>query len=71
MSQIAQKPGVARSAPLRARADIVTHALTKGDAGTALDWAIAEARDALVARQSAPGYWLFELEADCTIPAEY
>ena len=25
----------------------------------------------MTARQSAPGYWLFELEADCTIPAEY
>jgi squalene-hopene/tetraprenyl-beta-curcumene cyclase len=36
-----------------------------------LNDAIARARDALVARQSAAGYWLFELEADCTIPAEY
>ena len=25
----------------------------------------------MIARQSAEGYWLFELEADCTIPAEY
>ncbi len=25
----------------------------------------------MIARQSAAGYWLFELEADCTIPAEY
>jgi squalene-hopene/tetraprenyl-beta-curcumene cyclase len=29
------------------------------------------ARDALIARQSEQGYWLFELEADCTIPAEF
>src|SRR3974377_1625080 len=36
-----------------------------------LDDAIASARDALIAQQSAEGYWLFELEADCTIPAEY
>jgi squalene-hopene/tetraprenyl-beta-curcumene cyclase len=36
-----------------------------------VDNAIAAARDALLARQSADGYWLFELEADCTIPAEY
>jgi len=36
-----------------------------------LEEAIATARDALVAAQSAQGYWLFELEADCTIPAEY
>src|ERR1700728_3173052 len=28
-------------------------------------------RDARLARQHAEGYWLFELEADCTIPAEY
>jgi len=36
-----------------------------------LDAAIAAARDALLHRQSADGHWLFELEADCTIPAEY
>ncbi|HVC01689.1 MAG TPA: squalene--hopene cyclase [Steroidobacteraceae bacterium] len=39
--------------------------------GSRLDNAIAAARDALLARQDARGYWLFELEADCTIPAEY
>jgi len=33
--------------------------------------AIANARDALLARQAADGHWLFELEADCTIPSEY
>ncbi|MGH8259127.1 MAG: squalene--hopene cyclase, partial [Steroidobacteraceae bacterium] len=37
----------------------------------ALDRAIAAARDALIAAQSAAGDWVFELEADCTIPAEY
>jgi squalene-hopene/tetraprenyl-beta-curcumene cyclase len=36
-----------------------------------LDRAIVEARDALIARQAAEGHWLFELEADSTIPAEY
>ena len=36
-----------------------------------LDRAIAEARDALIAQQHEQGYWLYELEADCTIPAEY
>jgi squalene-hopene/tetraprenyl-beta-curcumene cyclase len=36
-----------------------------------LDRAVATARDALVARQTEQGYWCFELEADCTIPAEY
>ena len=33
--------------------------------------AIAAARDALIGLQKADGHWLFELEADCTIPAEY
>jgi squalene-hopene/tetraprenyl-beta-curcumene cyclase len=55
---------------VRARADIVSRTLTRS-VSTLLDRAIAAARDALIARQSAAGYWLFELEADCTIPAEY
>ena len=33
--------------------------------------AIDSARDALIALQRADGHWVFELEADCTIPAEY
>ena len=32
---------------------------------------IAEARDALLRRQVGDGHWVFELEADATIPAEY
>ncbi len=36
-----------------------------------LDEAVAAARDAMLTAQSAAGYWSFELEADCTIPAEY
>jgi squalene-hopene/tetraprenyl-beta-curcumene cyclase len=36
-----------------------------------LDVAIAIAREELARRQSADGCWQFELEADCTIPAEY
>ncbi len=36
-----------------------------------LDRSIAAAREAHLAAQSAEGYWVFELEADCTIPAEY
>jgi len=39
--------------------------------GSALDRAIAAARAALAALQGRQGYWVFELEADCTIPAEY
>ena len=36
-----------------------------------LDKAIGAARDALIRTQKPDGHWLFELEADCTIPAEY
>jgi len=35
------------------------------------DGAIRRARTALLALQHPDGYWCFELEADCTIPAEY
>jgi squalene-hopene/tetraprenyl-beta-curcumene cyclase len=43
-----------------------------GEAGKRpLAQAIAAARDALIGLQKADGHWLFELEADCTIPAEY
>src|SRR6202140_88477 len=38
---------------------------------SATERAISIARDALLARQDACGHWLFELEADCTIPAEF
>ena len=37
----------------------------------ALDRAISAATEALLARQRQDGHWVFELEADCTIPAEY
>ncbi|NOR79769.1 MAG: squalene--hopene cyclase [Methyloprofundus sp.] len=36
-----------------------------------LDNAIKNAQDKLLSLQHKDGYWLFELEADCTIPAEY
>ncbi len=37
----------------------------------ALDRAISAATEALLTRQRQDGHWMFELEADCTIPAEY
>ncbi len=37
----------------------------------ALDQSIASATRALLDRQRPDGEWCFELEADCTIPAEY
>src|SRR6185312_12812897 len=48
--------------------------LARGRASRALErigQAIVAARDALLGLQQADGHWLFELEADCTIPAEY
>ena len=36
-----------------------------------LEDAIASASEALVSLQRADGHWVFELEADATIPAEY
>ncbi|ATG90152.1 squalene--hopene cyclase [Methylomonas koyamae] len=36
-----------------------------------LDRAIASAKAQLLGLQNPVGYWVFELEADCTIPAEY
>ena len=36
-----------------------------------LEARIARAAEALLARQQADGHWIFELEADATIPAEY
>ncbi len=70
MSRAAEKSAT-KMVGLSARADILSHTLARSAAPSALDRAVFDARDALVARQSAQGYWLFELEADCTIPAEY
>ncbi|HXC22900.1 MAG TPA: hypothetical protein VNV13_15555, partial [Steroidobacteraceae bacterium] len=53
------------------RGEIVSHTLKRIADSSPLDRAIAEARDALMAQQHEQGYWLYELEADCTIPAEY
>src|SRR5476649_863986 len=44
---------------------------TPKTAPSALERAIAAATDAILERQRPDGHWVFELEADCTIPAEY
>lgn len=36
-----------------------------------LNEAVSAARDELIAQQQSDGHWVYELEADCTIPAEY
>lgn len=38
---------------------------------TPLDSAVRRAKDHLLNLQHQEGYWVFELEADCTIPSEY
>ncbi len=38
---------------------------------SSLKHAIASAKDRLLAQQHDDGHWVYELEADCTIPAEY
>ncbi len=70
MSQTFRNPGsAAGSAAVRreARAAQLGRLVER----SALDRSIEAARAALLDRQAAEGFWLFELEADCTIPAEY
>jgi squalene-hopene/tetraprenyl-beta-curcumene cyclase len=45
--------------------------LTGDDSGHKLETAISAARDSLLALQRPDGHFVFELEADATIPAEY
>ena len=70
MSRIAPKPGSHPVPQPDVRDGIVSHTLRRVT-DSPLDRAVVDARDALIARQDSQGYWLFELEADCTIPAEY
>ena len=50
----------------------VAAALATGAAPVdALDAAVTRATDAILAAQRDDGHWVYELEADATIPAEY
>ena len=49
-----------------ARDDVVSRLLPLN-----IDDAIKTAREALLTHQQEDGHWVYELEADCTIPAEY
>ncbi|SAL20153.1 squalene-hopene cyclase [Caballeronia sordidicola] len=53
--------------------DIVqpSNASTAPISAAALEASVSRAADALLADQHPEGYWLYELEADATIPAEY
>jgi squalene-hopene/tetraprenyl-beta-curcumene cyclase len=59
--------------PDRARLPSVPRARApvRAPATSPLERALEQARAALIGLQHADGFWLFELEADCTIPAEY
>jgi len=59
------------SPALEARSATLATPLTAAERPLRLEEAIAAAREALIARQHARGYWVYELEADCTIPAEF
>src|SRR5260370_35622770 len=41
------------------------------ETGDAIEASIASATRALLGYRQPDGHWVFELEADCTIPAEY
>ncbi len=60
-----------RRSPSRRRAAAATEFTEQRALEHAIDGAIDAAREALIGLQADAGYWLFELEADCTIPAEY
>jgi squalene-hopene/tetraprenyl-beta-curcumene cyclase len=46
-------------------------AAAAGDLSAALQRAVSHALDAVLAEQRPDGHWVYELEADATIPAEY
>jgi squalene-hopene/tetraprenyl-beta-curcumene cyclase len=50
---------------------MLTNAAEMSELRNPVEEAIARASSALVAEQQADGHWVYELEADATIPAEY
>src|SRR2546429_3736839 len=60
-----------REARLTPDPELVARQIPIGPAESSLDRAIETATAALVKRQRADGHWVFELEADATIAAEY
>ncbi|WP_408585566.1 squalene--hopene cyclase [Paraburkholderia bannensis] len=69
----ADDPAHARAAAPAPESAPVSAAVLAHDAGLAagLDAAVARATEAILADQRADGHWVYELEADATIPAEY
>ena len=60
-----------RNAINRARINQEYYPFKQRQALSGLEAAIDNAKKALLSMQHSHGYWVFELEADCTIPAEY
>jgi squalene-hopene/tetraprenyl-beta-curcumene cyclase len=71
VTRISSKANSSPSEASEARGEVVAHTLRRVGDSSPLDRAISEARNALIAAQDAKGFWQYELEADCTIPAEY
>ncbi|WP_028218243.1 squalene--hopene cyclase [Paraburkholderia oxyphila] len=59
------------AAPTLDNASALLRAAAPADVSDALDAAVMRATDAILADQRADGHWVYELEADATIPAEY
>ncbi|MFW5444138.1 MAG: squalene--hopene cyclase [Methylococcaceae bacterium] len=51
--------------------EITSHSTTLSHKNSDLDTAINKAQEKLLSLQDKDGFWVFELEADCCIPAEY
>jgi squalene-hopene/tetraprenyl-beta-curcumene cyclase len=51
--------------------EMLSQRLERHSEHLSLNRGIDSARDGLLSSQSDAGYWVYELEADCTIPAEY
>jgi len=64
-------PTRSKNAPEDPRLELRSATLVRHDEAASLERIIESARAALTGLQSAAGHWQFELEADCTIPAEY
>ena len=61
----------AESVAVPVRPGVVAHTLAVRAERSNLGRAVDAARDGLIALQKEAGHWVFELEADGTIPAEY
>jgi squalene-hopene/tetraprenyl-beta-curcumene cyclase len=63
--------GVRKDVSLMDGASVGTKTAAASQEMAALESAVERAKAALLAQQHADGHWVFELEADVTIPAEY